>query len=657
MKRLVFAATAIALLAAMVPAAQADTVATTDTPSTTAAGVAFTIPKQWSSATRDRIVVLTAPESDLHFAIVDAGTVADASAAVAAAWQLYEPAMHRALKISSPSPANEGWDEIRNFSYETSPNEHMTVDATALRKGTHWTVAIIEGSDATLDKRSAAVGLFAGSLRPAGYQRESFAGRKAHRLDAARIAQLKSFIQTGMKELDVPGVAIALVDHGKVVYEGGFGVRELGKPAPVDAHTMFMLASNTKGITTLMLARLVDQGKLRWDQPVTQVYPAFRLGSDEITKQVLISHLVCACTGLPRKDYNFIFDTTMQTPASTTFDQLAQTQPTSKFGEVFQYNNLMASAAGYIGGHIVYPNMELGAAYDKAMQTLIFNPLGMKETTFDMHRALAGDHASPHGNDVDGHTALASSTVNYIVVPYRPAGGVWSSAHDFIKYAWNELTPGVLPNGKRWMSAANVLKRREHTVPVGEDEYYGMGLMDNRHYGIQVIHHGGDLIGFHSDFMAVPSAGVAAVIMANSDNGVFLRDPFARRILEVLYDGKPQAAAEVASAAANIKAEQAKERQRLVVPAAPDVVAQLASHYENPELGHIDVRKDSSGVVFDFGLWNTHVASRKNDDGSISLVTIDPGLPGLQFVVNSANGKPQLVTRDGQHTYVYTATS
>lgn len=657
MKRVIFTAAAIAMLTTMAPAARADTVATADTPSTTASGVAYTIPKDWSASTRDRIVVLTPPENDMHFAIVDAGTAANANAAVAAAWQLYEPSMHRALRISSPAPANEGWDEIRNFAYETSPNEHIGVAATALRKGTRWTVAIIEGSEATLDKRSAAVGLAGGSLRPSGYQRETFAGRKAHRLDAARIAQLKSFIQTGMKELDVPGVAIALVDHGKVVYEGGFGVRELGKPAPVDAHTLFMIASNTKGITTLMLAHLVDQGKLRWNQPVTQVYPAFRLGSEETTKHVLMSHLVCACTGLPRKDYNFIFDTTMQTPATTTFDQLANTQPTSKFGEVFQYNNLMASAAGFIGGHIVYPDKELGAAYDDAMQTLIFNPLGMKETTFDMHRALAGNHASPHGNDVDGHTAVASDTINYIVVPYRPAGGAWSSAHDFIKYAWDELTPGVLPSGKRWMSAANVLKRREHTVPVGENEWYGMGLMENDRYGIKVIHHGGDLIGFHSDFMAVPSAGVAAVILANSDNGVFLRDPFARRILEVLYDGKPQAAGEIASAAANIKAEMAKERQRLVVPAAPDVVASLGSHYENDELGHIDVRKDASGVVFSFGLWSTHVASRKNDDGTISLVTIDPGLPGLQFVVNNENGKRQLITRDGQHTYVYNATS
>ncbi len=112
-----------------------------------------------------------------------------------------------------------------------------------------------------------------------------------------------------MKQLGVPGAGVALVENGKVVYEGGIGVRELGKPTPVDAHTLFMVASNTKGMSTLLLAQLVDQGKLRWDQPVTEVYPQFRLGSAETTRKVLIRHLVCACTGLPRKDFEWIFNT------------------------------------------------------------------------------------------------------------------------------------------------------------------------------------------------------------------------------------------------------------------------------------------------------------------------------------------------------------
>ena len=93
-----------------------------------------------------------------------------------------------------------------------------------------------------------------------------------------------------MKQLDVPGVAIALIDNGKIVFQGGFGVRELGKPAQVDENTLFMAASNTKGMTTLLLSELVDQKKLNWDQPVIEVYPSFKLGNAETTKKVLVKN-------------------------------------------------------------------------------------------------------------------------------------------------------------------------------------------------------------------------------------------------------------------------------------------------------------------------------------------------------------------------------
>lgn len=99
-------------------------------------------------------------------------------------------------------------------------------------------------------------------------------------------------------------------------------------------------------------------------------------------------------------------------------------RPTSRFGEVFQYSNLMASAAGYIGAHIYDPSRDLGAAYDRAMQEMIFTPLGMTSTTFDYARALNGNHASPHGDDIDGHPAVASMAFNYSIAPHHPAGGV-----------------------------------------------------------------------------------------------------------------------------------------------------------------------------------------------------------------------------------------
>jgi CubicO group peptidase (beta-lactamase class C family) len=234
----------------------------------------------------------------------------------------------------------------------------------------------------------------------------SFAGRKAQPLTPERVAQLKDFLQTSMRKLGVPGASLALIDHRQVIFEGGLGIRELGKATPVDANTLFIAASNTKGMTTLLLARLVDQNKIQWDEPVTHVYPSFKLGNADTTREVLIKHLICACTGLPRQDMEWLFEFRNATPASS-LALLGTMQPTSRFGELFQYSNLMAAAAGYIGGHVCEPDRELGAAYDDAMQKMIFDPLGMTSTTFDMGRAQAGNHASPHSDDIDGNPAVA----------------------------------------------------------------------------------------------------------------------------------------------------------------------------------------------------------------------------------------------------------
>jgi CubicO group peptidase (beta-lactamase class C family) len=620
-------------------------------------GATFTLPKGWTFSATPQFVVAQPPEADTHVAIVDVGEATDAKDAAAKAWALYRPEANHPFKLATARPPREGWDERAVIDYETSPNDKLTITAIALRAGTSWTVMILDASDATAEKRGAAIGLISASLRAAGYQRETFAGRSAHPLDAARVAALQSFVQTSMRQLGVPGVGLALIDHGKLIYEGGLGVKALGQPDPVDAHTLFMIASNTKGMSTLLLAEEVDQGKLAWDQPVTQVYPAFKLGSADTTRQVLMRHLVCACTGLPRKDFDWIFDTRRDTPASTTFAQLADTQPTSGFGEVFQYNNLMASAAGYIGGHLYAPDRELGAAYDLAMQRMVFVPLGMRETTFDMARAQAGDHASPHGDDLNGKPALASMDFNYAVVPYRPAGGAWSSAHDMSRYVLNELNLGKLPSGRQLVSAKNLLARRAKSVPTGEDGYYGMGLEVDTTWGVEVVHHGGSMAGYKSDWIAIPEAGVGAVILTNADTGRMMLRPFMRRLLEVMYDGKLEAAGDVAAAAARNQAEIAKDRERLVVPAAADLTGALAPAYASPDLGSLKVVRDGARTVFDFGLWKSEVASRKNDDGTVSFVAIDPAVSGFEFVVAQRDGKRALVIRDSQHEYVYTEAS
>ena len=243
--------------------------------------------------------------------------------------------------------------------------------------------------------------------------------------------------------------------------------------------------------------------------------------------------------------------------------------------------------------------------------------------------------------------------VNYSIVPVRPAGGVWTSAKELAKYVEMELAKGVLPGGKRLVSEKNLLARTKPNVPVGEDVTYGMALMVDKKYGVPVVHHGGDLSGFHSDMIWLPEHGVGAVILTNSDSAAVLRSLFLRRFLEVLFDGKPEAEETLKGAVARRKQAIAKERERLAVPPDPAAVAKLAARYDNASLGTIVFTRDGSAAIVDAGEWRSPLATRKNDDGTISLWTIDPAVSGFEFVVADKDGKKQLVTRDAQHEYVF----
>jgi CubicO group peptidase (beta-lactamase class C family) len=620
-----------------------------DTAKATALGNTFIAPAGWSVAAHGPAMIVQAPEGDSRIVIVDV-RAKDADAALAAGWAAYQKPKWP-MQVATDRPDKDGWSKRRTYNYQTSPNERRDVFARVQFAGDVWNVVIYDMAQAVGEKRGAQVALVFDKLLPKGYSRETFAGRKANRLDAARIAMLTKFIEDGEKATGVPGVSLGLVQDGKVVFSGGVGVRELGKPAKVDGDTLYMIASNTKGLTTLLLAKLVDEGKIGWKTPVTQLLPQFKLGNADTTQRVLVEHLICACTGLPRQDFEWLFQFKGVTPAGA-LGTLATVQPTSKFGEMFQYSNLLAGAAGFTGGHVLYPQLEIGAAYDKAMQTEVFDPLGMKATTFDYARALSGNHSGAHAPDVDGKPARAVFEMNYSIIPLRPAGAGWSNINDMLKYVSMELANGALPDGRRYISKEPLLARRDAKVPIGKDAVYGMGLMVDSTYGVPVVHHGGDMVGYHSDMMWFPQQQVGAVVLTNGDPGWLIRSGLRRKLQEVLFDGRPEADADLAAAAKTFFAQIAADRKTLEVPANAQEAGKLGTRYSNAALGDLTVQRSGAKTVFDFGEWKSEVASRRNPDGTLSFMTISPGVSGFEFVVGSG-AKKTLTTRDAQHEYVF----
>src|ERR1700722_6805846 len=211
---LVLAAAAPAQPAATPSPSPASQPVAADTPQSTPFGITFTLPKDWSSRTGPGWVDALPPEGDSDIVIVDAGAAKDGPEAASKAWAMFRPpGMQRKVLLTPALPPREFWDEGTQVAYEVSPAEHRAVTAIASRKGGRWTVILLDANASTVEKRGAAISLMLGTLKPAGEVRESFAGKMPHRLDAERVAMLKAFVESGMKELNVPGVAVALIDH------------------------------------------------------------------------------------------------------------------------------------------------------------------------------------------------------------------------------------------------------------------------------------------------------------------------------------------------------------------------------------------------------------------------------------------------------------
>lgn len=618
----------------------------------TAGGTTLSVPSGWRAQAQGALLIVQPPEDDVRIGFVDV-SAKDADDAVAQGWALFDSGFHRPLRLHQPGALRNGWTERHIYTYEVPPSEKGEAQAFAWRAAERWCVVLLEGSSATLDKRSGPLAILLNSARPAGYQRESFAGRTPHPLDAQRIAALRSFVADGMRRLQVPGVGLSLIDGGDIVYQGGIGVRRLGRPEPVDADSLFIAASNTKALTTLLLARLVDAGKLRWDQPVVEVFPSFKLGDADTTRRVQIRHLVCACTGLPRQDLEWSFEFS-HVSAAQILGTLAQMQPTSGFGEVFQYSNLMAAAAGYVGGAVALPGRELGAAYDEAMRSEVLGPLGMSRSSFDFARAMRGDYAWPHDVDLAGRAVAGVMDQNLSVVPARPAGGLWTSAHELSQYVRMELARGKLPDGRQLVSVQNLLERYKPNVPVSEDVEYGMGLMVDTRWGITVVHHGGDLPGYHSDMLWLPDYGIGAVFLSNGENGWALRGPTMRKLIELLFDGRPEADAQLDATAKQLDAARIELRDSLRVPADAAAARRLAPRYRNALLGELRVQHHGKALVFLTGELRSEYGTRRNADGSLSFISISPTMQGYEYVAGEAGGKRTLTIRDAQHEYVYT---
>lgn len=602
---------------------------TADTPVTTSSGATFEAPKGWFLTRSADRVTLQGPERDLTATLLEMSEP-DATKAITAAWAKVQPNVSRKIAQSVTPPETDGWDAVTQIMYETGTGEEHAIGI-ARRKGAVQYVMLLVGASAGIDRRAAQIGTVVSTFKAPGIAEESLAGRPIHSFDESRQRLLERFVETAMHETNVPGVAISVVENGKLTYAKGFGVKEKGKSEPISADSLFMIGSTTKSLTTLMMARLVDQKKFEWSTPVARVLPSFALADAETTKKVTMLHTVCACTGLPRQDLDFIFEYTRATPEGRVMSMRSMT-PTTGFGETFQYSNTMVATGGYVAAHARNPHKSLGAAYDEAMQALVFDPLEMKNTTLSIDTALKRDHAMPHGENLKAELHPIPLAHEGGIPSVSPAGAAWSTAKELASFVALELASGRDAKGNAIVSEANLLERRKPQVKISDKSSYGLGLFIDNQHGVPVVHHGGNTLGFTSDMFFFPKHGTGVVVLTNAGGAGAFRSAVHRRFLELFFDAREDAAKKLAFM---VKAGHESTERALAKIGFDEAVAhRVAGNYNAVGLGKITLGADG---MFDAGEWKSRFGTKKEADGAVSLILLEPPIAGLELRIDGTS--------------------
>lgn len=452
------------------------------------------------------------------------------------------------------------------------------------------------------------------------------------------------FVAEVMAEWQVPGLAVAAVEHGAVVLCRAYGLRDPERGLPVTRRTLFAIGSVTKTFTATGLAILVDEGRLDWDRPVRDYLPDFALmdprASREITPRDLVSHR----SGLPRHDvlwYAEAFD------RAELLARLRYLRPTKALGETFQYQNLMFMTAGVLAGRLA------GSRWEDFIRRRLLDPLGMTGTRLSLGAFLAAPEiALPYFPGEAGREAIAFRDTDEIA----PAGGIYSNIEDMVRYLRFHLGDGRLdgrrilsPEGAEELGRVQIRLARagapKETGTVG----YGLGFYVARYRGHRVLRHGGAIDGYLSRFSFMPEDGLGLVVLSNLSGG----NPVPRLVAYNLYDRllglEPLPWAERRREADRLRAARKAAEPPYAPPAdaAPPArpLDAYAGRYVHPAYGVITIEQRGDGLA---GWFNDIGFALAHHDGETWRVpeTAWPLREGLEmtFLTDAAGRVDRLAT-------------
>lgn len=329
------------------------------------------------------------------------------------------------------------------------------------------------------------------------------------------VASLDSLAKDLMKRVSVPGMSVAVVHNDRIIYSRGFGVREVGTDLKVDPDTVFQLASLAKPLSATVVAGVVGEGQVKWDDPVKKYLPHFTLSDPKIGEQVTIADMFSHRSGLPGSAGNVLvgFDCKRE----EIIDRIKYL-PLNPYRTTYSYSNMGLT----IGAEAVAKAKKL--PWEDLSKKILYGPMGMNSTSFlgsdyDKH----SNKAIPHVLDFKNNRWVASQRQGDAQGP--AGGGASSSANDLAKWMILVLNEGTY-QGKSVIDKKALLQTQQPQIkntPLLErpnwDNYYGLAMNIGRdELGFTHVEHSGDLIsGVSTQFDLLPSEHLGIVVLTNTE--------------------------------------------------------------------------------------------------------------------------------------------
>jgi len=328
------------------------------------------------------------------------------------------------------------------------------------------------------------------------------------------LAGLDAYIENGMDDWKIPGLAVAIVKDDEIVYAKGFGNRKLGEAEPVDEHTLFGIASLTKAFTTAAIGILVEEGKLEWNDPVVKYLPDFRLYYPWMTHEITVHDLLIHRSGLGRMIGNRLQFMTGKGPDELTY-RLRYLEPMASFRAEYIYNNMMYMVAGQVIEAVS------GQRWDEFVAERIFEPLGMERSNLSIYDLDGEENAAWPHQYIKGEVQ---------VIPRRdfdnagPAASINSSVYELAQWMRLHLEDPGSYDGTQVIDTTTMrmVHRPQSVIPVTDPSTefaaYGLGW-GVRLYNDRIIsRHSGATDGMNSIIVLVHEENLGIVVVTNIFN-------------------------------------------------------------------------------------------------------------------------------------------